>query len=71
MPFLLIELISATNPLIVLQKRCRNGKGVKVKTTLIAWYESNLYPGHVVASLMDETLYDVYLCLVALNKQQI
>ena len=30
----------------------------------------NLHPGHVVASL-DKTLYDDYLCLVALNKQQI
>ena len=30
----------------------------------------NPHPGHVVASL-DKTLYDDYLCLVDLNKQQI
>ena len=30
----------------------------------------NLYPGHTFASL-DKTFYDDYLCLVALNKQQI
>ena len=29
-----------------------------------------MHPGHIVASL-DKMLYDDYLCLVALNKQQI
>ena len=33
------------------------------------WSGFNLHPGHVIASL-DKTLYDDYLCLVALNKQQ-
>ena len=33
-------------------------------------YGFNAHPGHVAASL-DKTLYDDYLCFVALNKQQI
>ena len=39
-------------------------------TTLVEWPRFNPHPGHVVASL-DKTLYEDYLCLVALNKQQI
>ena len=46
------------------------GKGVVFTTILIAWSGFNPHPGHVVASL-DKTLYDNFLCLVALNKQQI
>ena len=52
------------------RQRGPEGKGVVLTTTLIAWLEFNPHHGHVVASL-NKTLYDDYLCLVALNKQQI
>ena len=39
-------------------------------TTLVEWPRFNPHPGHVVASL-DKMLYEDYLCLVVLNKQQI
>ena len=39
-------------------------------TTLVEWPRFNSYPGHVVAYL-DKMLYEDYLCLVVLNKQQI
>ena len=39
-------------------------------TTFNEWPGFNPHAGHVVASL-DKMLYDDYLCLVALNKQQI
>ena len=42
----------------------KEGKGVIFTTTLIAWYGT-------VGLTFDETLYDDYLCLVALNKQKI
>ena len=48
----------------------RMGKGIIFTMTLIKWSGFNPHPGHVVASL-DKTRYDDYLCLVALNKQQI
>ena len=51
-------------------QRSRADKGVVFKTTMIAWFEFNPHTGHVVASL-DKTLYDDYISLVALNKQQI
>ena len=50
--------------------RGRDGTGVVFTTTSIAWSGFNPHSGHVVASL-DKTFYDDYLCLVALNKQQI
>ena len=38
--------------------------------TLILYYGFNPHPGLVVASL-NKTIFDDYLCLVALNKQKI
>ena len=52
------------------QQRGRIGKGVVFTTTLIEWSGFNRHPSHAVA-LLDKTLYDDYLCLVASNKQQI
>ena len=52
------------------RRRGLQGKGVVFTATLIAWFGLNHHPGHVVASL-DNTLYDDYLCLVALNNGQI
>ena len=61
-------------PLFVERTKCRQrgrmGKGVVFTTTLIEWSGFNPHPSHVVAS-SDKTLYDDYLFLVALNKQQI
>ena len=45
-------------------------KGVKTSFLRRPWLHEhgfNPHPGHIVASL-DKTLYDGYLCLVALNK---
>ena len=47
----------------------RMGRGVIFMASLIAWSGFNPHPGHVFVSL-DKMLYDNYLCLVALNKQQ-
>ena len=56
--------------LIFRRQRGRKSKGVVLTTTLIARFEFNPHPGHVVASL-DKAFYDDYLCMVALNEQQI
>ena len=55
----------------LIRQRGQMGKGIVFTTTLIEWSGFNPHPGHVVASLMDKTLYNDYLCLVASNKQQI
>ena len=56
--------------LIFRRQRGRESKGVVFATTLIARSKFNPHPGRVVASL-DKAFYDDYLCMVALNKQQI
>ena len=45
------------------------GKDIVLMTTLIAWSGFNPHSGHVVAALY-KTLYDDYVCLMALNNQQ-
>ena len=56
--------------LIFRRQRGRESKGVVFTTTLIARSKFHPHPGHAVASL-DKAFYDDYLCMVALNKQQI
>ena len=48
------------------RQRGRIGKGIVFKTTLIARAWFNRYPDQLVIST-DKTLYDDYLCLVALK----
>ena len=54
----------------ILQQHSELYSQLYVKPNVDSVGKGNSHPGHAVASL-DKTIYDNYLCLVALNKQQI